>query len=104
MSSTDTNGKISNESILCFSGTVRDHDTPAGGVGIGGSLEGFGDRSDLVDFEEEGIACFLLDGVFDTDGVGDCEIVTDDLVVVFGAEVGPGLPVVLVERILDTRC
>ena len=102
MSSTDTNREISNESIFCLSRAMRDHDTPTCSVGIGGSLKGFSDSSDLIDLEEEGIACFLLDGVLDTDGVGDSEIVTDDLTIVFGAVVGPCLPVILVEGILDT--
>jgi hypothetical protein len=81
---------------------MRDHDTPSCSVGIGGGLERFSDTSDLVDFEKEGIACFFLNGVFDTDWVGDGEIVADDLAVVFGAEVGPGFPIILIEGILDT--
>lgn len=81
---------------------MRDHDTPPCSVGIGGGLEGLGDSSDLIDFEKEGITRFPLNGVFDTDWVGDCEIVTNDLTVVFSAEVSPSLPVILIERILNT--
>ena len=102
LSSTDTNRKVRNESILSLAGTVRDHDTPACGVGVRGGLEGLGNTSDLVDLEKERVAGFSLDRVFDTDGVGDREIVTDDLTIVSGAEVSPGLPVVLIEGILDT--
>jgi hypothetical protein len=102
LSSADTNRKVRNESILSLAGTVRDHNAPACGVGVRGGLEGLGNTSDLVDLEKEGVAGFSLDRVFDTDGVGDCEIVTDDLTIVLGAEVSPGLPVVLIEGILDT--
>ena len=43
LSSTDTDDEVSDEGILRLTGTMRDHDTPASGVGIGGGLEGFGD-------------------------------------------------------------
>jgi hypothetical protein len=102
LSSTDTDGKIRDESILSLAGTMGHHDTPASSVGVSGGLERLGDSSDLVDFEKEGIACFLLDGVFDADWVGDSEIVTDDLTVVLSAEVGPSFPVILIKRILNT--
>jgi hypothetical protein len=102
LSRTDTDRKISDESILGLAGTMGHHDTPASGVGVSCGLQRFGDTSDLVDLEEEGIACFLLNGVFDTDWVGDGEIVADYLTVVFGTEVGPSFPVILIKWILDT--
>ena len=64
-------------------------------------LNGFRDRSDLVDLQQETIASLLLDSGFDTKGVGNGKIVTDDLNATLGGEVGPSLPIILVEWILD---
>jgi hypothetical protein len=102
LTSTDPDYEIGDEGILRFTGTMGDHDAPAGCVGVCGGLEGFGDGSDLVDFEEEGITRFLVNGFLDADGVGDGEIVADDLVVVFAGKVGPGLPIILIKWIFNT--
>lgn len=64
-------------------------------------LNTFGDGTDLVDFEEEGVARFLFNGGLNTLGVGDQEIVTDDLDRDVGGEFGVGVPVVLVEGVFD---
>jgi hypothetical protein len=102
LTSTDPNDEIGDESILRFAGTMGDHDAPACGVGVCSGLEGFGDGSNLVDFEEEGVTGLLLDGFLDADGVGDGEIVADDLVVVFAGKVGPSLPIILIKWIFNT--
>jgi len=64
-------------------------------------LDRLGNGSDLVDFKQQTVASLLLDGGFDTEGVGDSKVVADDLDATFGGEVGPSLPIVLVEGILD---
>ena len=55
---------------------MRDHDTPAGGVSVLGSLDGLGDGTNLVDLEEKSIACLGLDGLLDKGRVGDSQIIT----------------------------
>ena len=82
---------------------MRDHDAPAGGLGVEAGLDGLGDGADLVDLEEEGVAGLLLDGHGDTSGVGDQEIITDDLDLLADGltEEIVGLPVILIEGILD---
>lgn len=64
-------------------------------------LDGLGDASDLVDLQQETVASLLLDCGLDTERVGDGQVVTDDLDTGVGGEVGPRLPVVLVEGVLD---
>ena len=51
--------------------------------------------------EQETIASLLLDSGLDTEGVGNGQIVANNLDAAVGGEVSPGLPVVLVERIFD---
>lgn len=55
---------------------MGDHDTPAVGVGVLGGLDRLGERTDLVDLEEEGVARLELNGLLDTEGVGDSQVVT----------------------------
>lgn len=97
----ETDNDVSNGDILSFTGTVRNHDTPGGSEGVLGSLDGLGDGTDLVDLEEKGVASLGLNGLLDEGGVGDGQVITNNLLVVDLAEVGPGLPVVLGEGVLD---
>jgi hypothetical protein len=101
LTSTETNGNVSNGDILSLAGTVRDHDTPAISVGVLGSLDGLGQSTNLVDLEEEGVARLELDGLLDSQRVGHSQVITDNLDVLGLGEVAPGLPVVLSEGILD---
>ena len=64
-------------------------------------LDGLGDGSNLVDLEQETIASFLLDSSLDTEGVCDSKVVPDDLDATLRGKVGPSLPIVLIEGILD---
>lgn len=58
-------------------------------------------RNVHLHLEEQTIARLLLDSGLDTGRVGDGEIVTDDLDAGSSGEVGPRLPVILVEGIFD---
>lgn len=51
--------------------------------------------------EQETVASLLLDGGLDTEGVGDGQIITNDLDTTTGGEVSPGLPVILLEGVLN---
>jgi hypothetical protein len=112
----ETNGEIGNVDRLGLTRSVRGHDTPT--VGLGelnttlsacpqpgeeGSLrlDRLGDGTDLVDLEQQGVTRLLLDGGLDSAGVGDGQVITDNLDLGRLVEVGPSLPVVLGEGVLD---
>lgn len=82
---------------------MGDHDAPAIGVGVLGSLDGLGEGTDLVDLEQESVGRLELNGLLNAQRVGDGQVITDNLA--RGAlglvEVAPGLPVVLGEGVLD---
>ena len=80
---------------------MRNHDTPAIGVGVLGSLDRLGEGTDLVNLEEKGVASLELDGLLDAERVGDSQVITDNLDVLGLVEVAPSLPVVLSEGVLD---
>jgi len=98
----EADDEIGDEGIFGFTGTMGDHDAPTGIEGVCGGLKGFANGSDLIDFEEEGVTGLLFDGSFDTDGVCDSEIVSDDLVLVLTSKVCPCLPIILIEWIFNT--
>lgn len=101
LTGTDTDGNVSNGDIFGLARSVRDHDTPAIGVGVLGSLDRLGQCADLVDLEEEGIAGLELNGLLDADGVGDGQVITDNLDVLGLVKVAPGLPVILSKGVLN---
>jgi hypothetical protein len=55
---------------------VGDHNTPAVGVGVLGSLDGLGQSTNLVDLEQESVAGLELNGLLDTERVGDSQVIT----------------------------
>ena len=97
----ETDGEVGNVGGLGLTGTVRGHDTPAVRLRELDGLDRLGDGTDLVDLEEEGVAGLLLNGGLDAHGVGDSQVVTNDLDLGGLVEVGPRLPVVLVEGVLN---
>jgi len=72
-------------------------------LGKKGSFNGFSDWTDLVDFQEEGIASLLFDSLLDSAWVGDEEIISDNLDVLSneGVHLSISSPVILIERIFD---
>jgi len=98
-----TNDKISDEGILSLTRAVGNHDTPASSAGIKAGLDSLRHGTDLVDLKKKSVAGLLLLGHGDTLGVGHKEIITDDLELLAddSLELGVGLPVVLIEGILD---
>jgi hypothetical protein len=101
LTSTETDNEISNGGIFGFTGTVRDHDTPTGGLGVKSSLDRFSKGTDLVDLEQEGVTGLLFNGSDNTLGVGDQKIITDQLEFRGGVQVRPGLPIILIESIFN---
>ena len=95
------NDEVGDDGVLGLARAVRDHDAPAVRLRELRGLNGLRDRADLVDLEQETVAGLLLDGGLDAEGVGDREVVADDLDAGVGGEVRPCLPVVLVEGVLN---
>ena len=58
---------------------MGDHDAPTSALRHGASLDGLGNRANLVHLEEEGVAKFLIDTSLHTLGVGHEQVVADDL-------------------------
>lgn len=101
LTGTETDSDVSNGDILGLTGAVGNHDTPVVGVGVLSGLDGLGQGTDLVDLQQKGVARLELDGLLDAEGVGDSQVITDNLEVGGLVEVRPGLPVVLSEGVLD---
>jgi hypothetical protein len=80
---------------------VGNHDTPTSILGVLGSLDRLSKRTDLVNLKKKGIACVLLNGSSNTLGVSDSQVITNKLELRGGTEVGPVVPVILVESILN---
>lgn len=57
--------------------------------------------SNLVDFQQQAVAGFLLHSFANAARVGHREVVSNHLNICAVSEVGPGRPVILVEGILD---
>lgn len=82
---------------------MGNHDTPACTESVLGGLNGFADGTDLVDLEQKSVAGLGVNSLLDELGVGDSQVITDDLglgtrlLVV----VAPCLPVLLSERVLN---
>ena len=67
------------------------------------AVEGFRDGADLVDLNEDGVGHLLVDSLLEALGVGDEEVVADELDAVadvFGEEL-PAVPVVFGEAVFD---
>jgi hypothetical protein len=58
---------------------VGAHHAPAVLLGQLDGSDRFGDRSDLVDLEQQAVGCLLLDGPLDEERVGDGQVVAHNL-------------------------
>jgi hypothetical protein len=101
LASSDTHHYVGNRDILGLSRSVGNHDTPAVGVRVLGSLDRLGQSSDLVNLEQQGVGSLELNGLLDTQRVGYGQVVSNDLEVRGLVEVAPGLPVILGEGVLN---
>lgn len=75
-----TDSNVGNGDILGLTGAVGDHDTPVVSVGVLGSLDRLGKGTDLVDLEQESVARLELNGLLDTQGVGDSQVITIEII------------------------
>jgi hypothetical protein len=78
---------------------VADDDAIAGAFGHFDRVEGLGQGADLVDLDEDGVAGALADAALEESGVGDEEVVADELDAVAdrGGQFGEAFPVVFVK-------
>ena len=100
-----SNCDVGNGGVLGFAGTVAGD----GGVTVTVShlngVEGFGKGTNLVDLDEDGVACTHLDALLEVLDVGYEEVVANELALVADSlgELHPAFPVFLAEAIGD-RC
>src|SRR5690606_28938855 len=79
LSATGGDGEVGDEGVGGLSGAVGDHLRVDGLAADGEGVESFGDGADLVDLDQGGVADVLADGVADDGGVGDEDVVADEL-------------------------
>ena len=72
-------GDVGDRGVLGFTGAVADHAGPAGPMSHLDGLEGLGQGADLVDLDQDAIGAALGDALGQAFGVGDVEVVADDL-------------------------
>ncbi|TMW49879.1 hypothetical protein DOY81_005060 [Sarcophaga bullata] len=101
LTSRQTNDQISDEGILSFAGTMRYHGAPAVLFGQQMGLDGFGNGTNLVDLQQQTVAGLLFNGSLDTFGIGDSQIITNDLNAGSGSKFSPGIPMILIEGIFN---
>ena len=96
-------GEVGDEGVFGFAGAVADDGGVAEAAAELDGIEGLGDGADLVDLDEDRVGDFFLDSVAQAEGVGDEEVVADELDFVakdFG-EMLPAGPVVFGEAVFD---
>ena len=103
LSSSKTADEISNEVVFCLSTSVGHNDSPSGSLRHVGCLNTLGDGTNLVHFEQKGIAKLLVDTGLHSCWVSDQEIVSHNLDLV-AHELGHfdvSLEIILIEWIFD---
>src|SRR6267378_52751 len=103
-----SHGEISDESVFGFSGAVRDDGVVAGLAGHLDGINGFGDGTDLIEFDENGVGNSLLDAAREPRCVGDEEVISHQLDLFLGRSAAdrlrqglPAGPVVLRHAVFD---
>src|SRR5699024_4618862 len=95
--------QVGDGGVLGLTGAVGHHRGEARAVREVHGVQGLGERADLVDLDQQGVRAALRDAAAETLGVGDEQVVPDQLGLRAEA-VGdglPALPVLLVQRVLD---
>src|SRR5690606_37239571 len=101
LTSAETDNNVGNGDIFSLTRPVGDHDAPASSIGVLCGLDRLAEGTNLVDLEEERVASLLLDSSLDADGVGDSQVITNNLEVGVLVEVSPGFPVVFGKGVFD---
>ena len=103
LASAKTNSEIGDVVVLGLSRSVAGHDAPSVLLGKLDGIDRLGDGTDLVDLKEQAVGRSLLNGLLDLNGVGDGEVVANNLNLLsdLAADLGPVVPIVLVKGILN---
>ena len=103
LSSVDGNGEVSDGRIFGFTGTVGDHAGIAVCLGKADRVKGFGEGTDLVDLDEDGVRDAFDDAFAENRWVGDEEVVADELDLVAKAfgEFLPAFPIGFGKAVFD---
>ncbi len=98
-----SDGEVGDEVVGGFAAAVGDD----GGVAVLASesdgVEGFGEGADLVEFDQDGVGGAAIDALLEAGGVGDEEVVADELYAV-AEGIGEGfeaVPIVFGESVFD---
>ncbi len=96
-------GDVGDGGVFRFARAVRDHGRVARALGHLDGGEGFGQRPDLVDLDEDRVADALVDAFLQDLGVGDEQVVAHQLNVLAQAlgQVLPAVPVAFGHAVLD---
>ena len=73
------NSKVGNEAVLCFAGSVANHDSPAGIFGGLGGVDRLRNAADLIDFEQQCVGSILLNCSSNPLLVGDKKVISNHL-------------------------
>lgn len=97
------NRQIGNGGILRLAGTVRHNGGITRAVGHLNGVQGFGQRTDLIQLNQDGVAAAVLNALLQTLGVRYKQIVADQLELIAQAcgQFLPAFPVFFIERILQ---
>ena len=79
LASLETDDQIGDEGVFSFARSVGDHDAPAGIHRHLSGLDGLGEGTNLVHLQQESVAGLLVQSGLDSSGVGDQEIVSNNL-------------------------
>ena len=95
--------KVGDERVRSFAGAMRDH---LGVRGLTADRDGFeclGDGADLVELDQGSVGDASVHGVSDDCGVGDEDVVADELHPIAETlrEAGPAIPIVLGQAVFD---
>ena len=76
LASSNTDNNVCDGDIFSLARSVGNHHAPSGSVGVLGSLDGFGESTNLVDLQEKSIARLELDGLLDADRICHSQVIT----------------------------
>jgi hypothetical protein len=99
------NGDVSDGAVLGLAGTVRDDGGVTGALGHFDGVERLGQRADLVDLDEDGVANPQVNALLEELGVGNEQIVANQLDF-FAQDFGhflEAVPVVFVQAVFDGK-
>jgi len=72
-------GEVGDESVFGFAGAVGNDGVVAGLAGELDGVNGFGHGADLIELDEDGVGDAFVDTAGETLGVGDEEVVSNEL-------------------------